>query len=146
METVTEFIFLGSKITADGDCSHKIKRCLLLGRKVMTNLGSILKSRHYFANKGLSGQGCDFSNGHVQMWELDHKESWVLKNLCFWTVVLEKILENPLDCKEINPEDSLEELMLKLKLQYFGHLMQRANSLEKSLMLGKIEFQRRRGQ
>ena len=91
-----------SKITADGDCSHEIKRCLLLGRKVMTNLDSILKSRDInFANKGLSGQGYDFSNGHVWMWELDCGESWALKNWCFWTVVLEKTLKSPLDCKEI---------------------------------------------
>ena len=87
------------------------------------------------------------------MWELDHKEGWVQKNWCFQIVVLEKTLESPLDCKEIktvnleeiNPEYSLEGLLLKLKLQYFGHLMQRANSLEKTLMLGKIERRRRRG-
>ena len=92
-----------SKITADGDCSHEIKRHLLLGRKVMTILDSILKSRHYFANKGLSSQGYGFSSSHVWMWELDHKESWALKNGCFWTVMLEKTLESPLDCKEIQP-------------------------------------------
>ena len=87
------------------------------------------------------------------MWELDHNEGWVPKNWCFQIVVLEKTLESPLDCKEIktvnleeiNPEYSLEGLLLKLKLQYFGHLMQRANSLEKTLMLGKIERRRRRG-
>ena len=76
-------------------------RHLLLGRKVMTNLDSILKSRHYFDNKGPSSQGYGFSSGHVWMWELDYKDSWVLKNWCFWTVVLEKTLESPLDCKEI---------------------------------------------
>ena len=104
METVTDFIFLGSKITADGDCSHKIKRRLLLRRKAMTNLDSILKKqRHYFANKGLSSQGYGFSNSHVWMWELDHKDSWALKNWHIWTVMLEKILESPLDCKEIKP-------------------------------------------
>ena len=83
METVTDFIFLGSKITADGDCSHEIKRCLLLGRKVMTNLDSIFKSieRYYFANKGPSSPHYSFSSNHVQMWELDHKESWALKML-----------------------------------------------------------------
>ena len=88
------------------------------------------------------------------MWELDQKESWVLKNWCFWTVVLEKTLESPLDCKEIksgflkeiNPEYSLEGLMLKLKLQYFGYLIQRIDSLEKILILGKIEGRRRKGQ
>ena len=90
-----------SKITADGDCSHEIKRRLLLGMKVMTNLDSILKSRHYFANKGPSSQGYGFSSGHVWVWELDCEESWAPKNWCFWTVVLEKTLESPLDCKEI---------------------------------------------
>ena len=79
VETVADFIFLGSKITADGDCSHEIERCLLLGRKVMTNLDSILKSRDS-ANKGLASQGYGFSSGHVWMWELDYKESWVPKN------------------------------------------------------------------
>ena len=102
METVTEFIFWGSKITADGDCSHEIKRRLFLGRKGMTNLDSILKSRDV-TNKGLSDQSCGFSSSHVWIWELDYKESWVPKNWCFWTVVLEKTLENPLDSKEIKP-------------------------------------------
>ena len=103
VETVSDFIFGGSKFTADGDYSHEIKRRLLLGRKVMINLDSILKSRHYFANKSLSSQGYGFSSSHVWMWELDHKESWALKNCCFWIVVLEKTLESPLDCKEIQP-------------------------------------------
>ena len=102
VETVSEFILGGSKITADGDCSHEVQRCLLLGRKVMTNLDSILKSqRHYFANKGMSSQGYGFSRGHVWMWRLDCEESWVLKNWCFWIMVLEKTLESPLDSKEI---------------------------------------------
>ena len=79
------------------------------------------------------------------MWELDRKKSWVLKNWCFWTVVLEKTPESPLDCKEISLGCSLEGLMLKLKLQYFGYLMRRSNSIEKTLMLGKIEGRRRRG-
>ena len=103
--TVADFIFLGSKIIADGDCSHEIKRRLLLGRKVM-NLGSILKSRDYFVNKGPSNQGYGFSSGHVRMWDLDYKESWAPKNWCFWTMVLEKTLESPLDCKEIQPVHS----------------------------------------
>ena len=103
VETVADFIFLGSKITADGDCSHEIKRRLLLGRKVMTNLDSTLKSRHYFVNKGPSSQGYGFSSGHVWMWELDYKESWALKNWWFWAVVLKKSLESPLDCKKIQP-------------------------------------------
>ena len=97
VETVTEFIFLGSKITADSDCSHEIKRRLLLGRKAMTNLDSFKKQRRYFANKGPSSQGYGFSSSHVWMWELDHKESLAPKNWCFWTVVLEKTLESPLD-------------------------------------------------
>jgi len=103
MDTVADFIFRGYKITADGGCSHEIKRCLLLGRKVMTNLKSILKSRHYFADKGPSSQSFGFSSSHIQMWELDYKESWALKNWCFWTVVLEKTLESPLDSKGIKP-------------------------------------------
>ena len=103
-------LFLGgSKITADGDCSHEIKRRLLLGRKVMTNLDSILKSRHYFANKSASSWGYGFSSGHAWMWELDYKENWVPKNWCFWTVVLEKTLESPLDCKEIPPVHPKED-------------------------------------
>ena len=98
-------------------------------------------------------QRVQFSSGHVWMWELDYKESWAPKNWCFWTVVLEKTLESPLDCKEIQPIHSegdqpwcsLEGLMLKVKLQYFGHLMQTADSFEKTLMLGKIEGRRRSG-
>ena len=113
-----------------------------------------LESRDITANKGLSCQSYGFSTSHVRMWELDHKESWAPKNWCFWTSLWEKPLKSPLDCKEIkpvnpkeiNPEYSLEGLMQKLKLQYFGHLMWRANSLEKTLMLGKIEGRRTRGQ
>ena len=149
-EMVTDFIFLGSKITAADDCSHEIKRCFLLGRKAMTNLGSILKSKD-ITDKDPSSQRHGFSSSHARMWELDHKESWVPKNWCFWTVVLEKIHENPLDCKEIksvNPKGNqcwifIGRMMLKLKFQYFGHLMQRTDSLEKTLMLGKIESRRR---
>ena len=102
METVTDFIFLGSKITADGDCNPEIKRCLLLGRKAMTNIDSILKSRD-FANKVPSSQSYGFSSIHVWMWELDYKERWAPKNWCFWTVVLEKTLQSLLGCKEIQP-------------------------------------------
>ena len=101
-ETVSDFIFGGSKITADGDCSHEIERRLFLGRKVMTYLDITLKSGD-FANKGPSSQGYGFSSSQVWMWELDYKENWVPKNRCFWTVVLEKTLESPLDCKEIQP-------------------------------------------
>ena len=103
VETMTEFISGGSKITADGDCSHEIKRHLLLGRKTMTKLDSILKSRHSFADKDPACQSCGFSSTHVWMWELDYNESWVPKNWCFWTVVLEKTLESPLDCKKLQP-------------------------------------------
>ena len=154
MKTVTDFNFLGSKITADDDWIHEIKRCLLLGRKVMTNLNSIFKSRDITLPTKVHlvkamvfpvvMYGCE-------SWTI--KESWVPKNWCFWTVVLEKTLEHPLECKEIqpvhpkgnSPEYSLEGLMLKLKLQYFGHLMRRTDSMEKTLMLGKIEGRRRRG-
>ena len=96
------FIFLGSKITADSDCSHEIKRCLLLGRKGMTNLGNIVKNRDItLPTKVCVNYG--FSSSHIWVWELDYKESWTLKNWCFWTVVLEKTLESPLDCREIQP-------------------------------------------
>ena len=113
----------------------------------------IKKQRHYFADKGPSCQSHSFSSGHVWMWELDHKESWVPKNWCFQIVVLERILRvswterrsNQSILKEINPAYSLEGLMLKLKLQYFGHLMGRADSLEKTLMLGMTEGRRSRG-
>ena len=114
----------------------------------------IKKQKHYFAYKGPHSQSYGFSSSHVRTWELDHKKGWVLKNWCIQTVVLEKTLRSPLDCKrpnqsilkEINPQYSLEGLMLKLELKYFGHLMWRANSLEKTLMLRKIEGRRRRGQ
>ena len=113
----------------------------------------IKKQRHYFANKGPSSQSYGFSSSHVQIWELDYKESVEPKNWCFWSVLLEKTLESSLDCKEIqpvypkeiSPEYSLEGLMLKLKLQYFDHLMWRNDSFEKTLMLGKIKGERRRG-
>ena len=109
METVTDFLVLGSKITVDSDCSHAIKRHLLLGRKAITNLDSILKKqRHYFAHKGLSGQRYGFSNGHVWMWELDHKEGGALKNWYFQIVVLKMTLESLLDSKEIKPVNPKE--------------------------------------
>ena len=102
METVRDFIFWGSKITEDGDCSHEIKRLLLLRRKIMTNLDSILKSRDIsLLTKVHLVKAMVVFSSHVWMWQLDYKESWVLKNWCFWTVVLEMTLENPLDCKEI---------------------------------------------
>ena len=144
----------GSKITADGDCSHEIKRHLLLGRKVMTNLDSIFKSRDItFVIKGMSSQGYGFYSSQVWMWELDYKESWVLKNWRFWPVVGEDSRvpwtarrSNQSILKEISPGCSLERMMLKLKLQYFGHPIQRTDSLEQTMMLGKIKGRRRRGQ
>ena len=115
----------------------------------MTNLDSILKRRDIICQQRYASQSYGFSSSHVWMWEVDHKESWVLKKWCFQTVVLEKTHESPLDCKEskpsivkeINPEYPLEGLMLKL--QYSGHLMLRTDSLEKTLKLGKIEGRRR---
>ena len=103
VETVADFIFLGSKITVDGDCSHEIKRRLLLGRKVMTNLDSIFKSRDITLPTKVHLVKDGFSSSRVWKWELDYKESWALKNWCFWTVLLEKTLESPLNCKEIQP-------------------------------------------
>ena len=144
--------FGGSKITADGDCSHEIKRCLPLGRKVMTNLDSIFKSRdNYFANKGPSSQGYGFSRGHVWMWELDGEISRRIDASQLWC--WRRLLRVPWTArrynqsilKEISPGCSLEGLMLKLKLQYFGHLMRRADSLKKTLTLGGIGGRRRRG-
>ena len=126
METVTDFIFLRSKITADGDCSHEIKRCFFLGRKVMTNLDSILKSRDItLPTKGRLVEAIVFP---VVMYGC---ESWTIKKVKRQRIDAFELSESPLDCKEINqsilkeisPELSLEGLMLKLKLQYFGHLM-----------------------
>ena len=103
VETVSDIIFLGSKITADGDCSHEIK-WRVPWKESYDQLRQHVKNwRHYFVNKGPSSQGYGFSSGHIWMWELDYKQSSVLKNWCFWTVVLEKTLESPLDCKEIQP-------------------------------------------
>ena len=101
METVRDFIFCCSKITADGDCSHEIKTLIPWKKSYDQPRQHIKKQRHYIANKGLSSQSYGFSSSHVWMWELDCGESWALKNWCFWTVVLEKTLESPLDCKEI---------------------------------------------
>ena len=148
------FYFLGSKITGDGDCSHEIKRCLLLGRKVMANLHSILKSRDIILLTKVHlvktmvfpvvMYGCEsWTIKKAERWRIDVFELWCWRRLLRvpWTARRSKqsIL------KEISPGCSLEGLMLKLKLQYFGHLMQRADSFEKILMLGKIEGRRRRG-
>jgi len=153
VETMSDFIFLGSKITADGDCSHEIKRRLLLGRKLMTNLDSILKSRDInFPTKVHLVKAMVFP---VVMYG---GESWTIKKAerridAFELWCWRRLLRIPWTAsrfnqsmlKDNNPEYSLEGLMLKLKLQYFGHLMQRADSFEKTLMLRKIEGRRRRG-
>ena len=154
METVTDFILGGCKITVNGDCNHEIKRCLLLGRKVMTNLDSILKGRDialpakvYLVKAMVFPvvmDGCE--NWAIKKAEhqgIDAFELWCWRRLLRvpWTARR----SNQSILKEISPEYSLEGLMLKLKLQYFGHLMRRADSLEKTLMLGKIEGGRRRG-
>ena len=145
---------VGSIITADGDCSHEIKWCLPLGRKVMTNLGSLLKSRDITFPTKLFSQSCGFSSGHIWMWGC---ESWTVKKaecrridafeLWCWRRLLRvpwtTRRSNQSILKEISPEYLLEGLMLKLKLQYFGHLMRRTDSLEKTLMLGQIEGMRR---
>ena len=153
METVTDFIFLGYKITADGDCSHEIKRHLLLGRKVMTNLDSIFKSRDMtlptkvYLVKAMvfpvAMYGCEsWTIKRSECQRTDTFELWDWRRLLRvpWTARS----SNQSILKEISPNYSLEGLMLKLKLQYFGHLMQRTDSLEKALMLGKIEGRRRR--
>ena len=102
VETGTDFLLLVSKITAHGDCSHEIRKRLLLGRKAIINLDSMLKSKHHFVDKGLYSESYGFSSSHVPMWELDHKEGWEPKNWCFW-IVLENTLESLLDGKEIKP-------------------------------------------
>ena len=151
METVSDFIFLGSKISADGDCSHEIKRHLLLGRKVMTNPDSILKSRDITLPTKVHlvkvmvfpvvMYGCkSWTIKKTECWSIDAFELW-----CWRRLLRVPWRSNQLILKEISPEHSLEGLMLKLKLQHFGHLMGRTDSLEKTLMLGKIEGRRRRG-
>ena len=154
-ETVTDFILGGSKITADGDCSHEIKRCLLLGRNVMANLDIILKSRDIT----LTTRVC-LVKAMVFPVVVYGYESWTIKKaeclridafeLWYWRRLLRvpwtAKRSNQSILKEISPGCSLEGLMLKLKFQYFGHLMQRADSFEKTLILGKIEGRRRRGQ
>ena len=155
METVRDFVFLGSKVTADGDCSHEIKRRLLLGRKAMTNLDSILKSRDITLPAKVH-----LVKAMVFPVVMYGCESWTLKKaecqridafeLCCWRrrlrVPWTARRSNQSILNEISPEYSLEGLMLKLKLQYFGHLMRRTDSLEKTLMLEKIESRRRKGQ
>ena len=155
VETVADFIFLSSKITAVGDCRHEIKRCLLLGRKVMTNLDSTLKSRDITSSTKVRlvkamvfpvvMYGCEsWTVKKAERRRIDAFELWCWRRLLRvpWTARR----SNQSILKEISPGCSMEGLMLKLKLQYFGHLMQRADSFEKTLILGKIEGRRRRGQ
>ena len=154
VETVADFIFQGSKITADGDCSHEIKRRLLLGRKVMINLDVILKSRDITLPTKVRlvktmvspvvMYGCEsWTIKKAECWRMDAFEVWCWRRLLRvpWTARR----SNQSILKEISPECSLEGLMLKLKLQYFGYLMRRADLFEKTLMLGKIEGRRRKG-
>ena len=154
VETVTDFLFLGSKITADGDCSHKIRRHLLLGRKAMTNLESILKSRDITLPTKIHLvkamlfpvviYGCEsWTIKKAEHQRIDAFELWCWRRLLRVPWTARKSNQSVL--KEISPEYSLEGLMPKLKLQYFGHLMQRTDSFEKILKLGKIEGGGRRG-
>ena len=154
MKIVRDFMFLGSKFTADGDCSHEIKRHLLLGRKVMTNLDSILKSRDITLPTKVHlvkamvfpvvMYGCEsWTIKKAENRRIDAFKLWCWRRLLRVAWAIRRSNQSIL--KEINPEYSLEGLMLKLKLQYFGHLMQRTDSLGKTLMLGKIEGKRRRG-
>ena len=153
-ETVADFIFLGSKITADGDCSHELKRHLLLGSKVMTNVDSILKSRDITLPTKVRlvkamvfpvvMYGCEsWTMKKAECLRIDAFELWCWRRLLRVPWTARRYSQSIL--KEISPGCSLEGLMLKLKLQYFGHLMQRVDSLEKTLMLGGIVGRRRRG-
>ena len=146
--------FGGCKVTVDGDCSHEIKRCLLWKKSYDQLRQHIKKQRHCFANKGPSNQSCGFSSSRMWMWELEYKESWAMEELMLlncgcWRRLLRfpwtARRANQSILKAISAEYSLERLMLKLKFQHFGHLMRRTNSLEKTLMLEKIEGRRRRG-
>ena len=152
METVSDFIFGGYKIMADGNCSHEIKRRLLLGRKVMTNLDSIFKSPditlltnvHLVKAMVFPYTLCEsWTIKKAEPWRIDAFELWCWRRLLRVPWIARR--SNPLILKEISPEYSLVGMLLKLKLQHLGHLMWRANSLEKTLMLGKIEGRRRRG-
>ena len=146
VETVSDFIFLGSKITADGDCSHEIKRCLLLGRKVMISLNSIFKNRDITlpTKVRLVMYSCEsWTTKKAECWRIDAFELWCWRRLLRVPWATRRANQSIL--KEISPGCSLEGLMLKLKLQYFGHLMRRTDSLEKTLMMGKMEGRRRRG-
>ena len=153
METVADFIFLGSKIAWMVNAATDLKDTWSLEEKLWQNWQHIQKQRHHFAIKGLYGQSYSVSSSHVWMWEFGHKESWLPKNWCFKLWCWRKLLRvhrtsrrsNQSVLKKINPEYSLEGLMLKLKFQYFGPLKWRTDSLEKTLMLGKTEDRRKRG-
>ena len=151
MERVRDFILGGSRIIADGDCSHEIKRCLLLGRKVMINLDSILNSRGItLSTKIQAVKAMVFSSSHVWMWELDLKEGWTLKDWWFWTMVLEKTPESPLDCKEIQPVLSkgnqswifIGRTYAEAETPILWPPDTKNQLLGKTLMLGKIEGRR----
>ena len=143
---MTDIIFFSSKITADGDCSHEIKRCLLLGKKAVTNLDSILKSRDITLPTKVHLVKAVVFPVVQWMWELDYKESWELKNWCFWTVVLEKTLKSPLDykIKPVTPKENQSRIFIgrtdaEAETPIFCYLMCRTDSLVKTLMLGKLK-------
>ena len=147
VETVADFIILASKIIADGDCSHELETRLLLGRKVMTNLDSMLKSRDIALSTKVHLVKAGFSSSHVWMWELDYKESWAQKNRCFWTVVLEKTLESSLDNKEIQPVHPkggqswvfIGRTDVEAETPKLSHLMWRTDSFEAGKDWGQEE-------
>ena len=152
MEAEIDFLFLGSKTIENGDYSHEIRRCLLFGRKAMTNLDKCIKwQRHHFANKGPYSQSYGFSSSHVQMWALDHKEGWVLNNWYSWSMVLEKTLESPLACKEIqavSPKGNQPWIFIgrtdaEAEAQVLWPPDAKSWLLGKDLMLVKIEGKRR---
>ena len=154
VEVVTDFLFLGSRITADGDYSHEIRRLLLFGRKTMINLDSMLKNRHDSADQGLYSQGYGRPSGHIWLWELNRKEGRMPKNWCIQTVVLEKTLESPLDSKDIwsvSPKGNQPWIFTgrnDAEAEAPIHWPPDAKNLEpleKTLMLGKIEGGRRSG-
>ena len=151
IETMTDFIFLVSKIMADGDCNHEMKTLASWKKSYDQPRQHIKKQRHYFANKGPSSQSYGFSSSHVWMWKLDYEESWAPKNWCFWTAVLEKTLEtNPWDCKNkpVHPKGNQSWIVIgrtdaEAETPILGHLMRRADSLEKTRMLWKAGGRRR---
>ena len=154
-ENSDRLYFLGFIITADGDCHYEIKDSYTLWKESYDQARQhIKKQRHYFANKGPSSQGYGFSSGHVWMWELDCEEGWAPKNWCFWTVVVEKTLESPLDCKEVQPAHpkgdqsclfiGRTDVEAETSILWPPHV--KTDSFEKVLMLGKIEGGKKRGQ